>query len=81
VETAAVRLADLTRRVEDAELRSAQLQELVGRFTGDAGEAGRLLTQLGQLDDENTDLRARLEEGRAGVDRLLAKIRFLEGQQ
>lgn len=81
VEAAARRLSDLTARVEIAESRSRQLEELVGRFTGNAEEAGRLLNRLGDLDEENADLKARLEAGRAGVERILARIRFLEDQR
>ncbi len=81
VAKAADRLGELSRRVEEAEARSRQLQELVGRFTGNADEAGQLLTRLGRLDEENADLKARLEEGRAGVDRILARIRFMEDQR
>jgi hypothetical protein len=81
VEAAARRLRDLTARVEAAEERSRHLEELIGRFTGNAEEAGRLLDRLGTLDDENVDLKARLEAGRAGVDRILARIRFLEDQR
>ena len=81
VEAAARRLRDLTERVEAAEARSRHLEELVGRFTGDADEAGRLIGRLGKLDEENADLKARLDAGRAGIDRILARIRFLEDQR
>jgi hypothetical protein len=40
-----------------------------------------LLTRLQRLEEENADLRSRVERGRAGVDRLLAKVRFLENQR
>ncbi len=68
-------------RAEAAEAKSAELQELVHRFTGDEGAAGRLLTRLSNLEAENEDLRTRLEKGRESVERLLAQIRFLEGQR
>ena len=72
----------LTRgRASEAEAKSAELEEIVKRFTGDQGEAGRLLTRLGDLEAENTDLRARLERGREGVERLLARVKFLEEQR
>jgi hypothetical protein len=57
------------------------IEVLVKRFTGDDAEAGRMLTRMKGLEDENEDLRGRLKTGRAGVDRLLAKIRFLEEQR
>ena len=75
------RLADVSTRAEEAEGKSEELEELVKRFTGDDAEAGRMLTRLDGLEQENQDLRGRLKRGRAGVDKLLAKIRFLEEQR
>ncbi len=81
VGTSLERLRDLEARATGAEVRSAELTELLARFTGDEAEAGRLLTRLRMLETENADLRERLEKGRQGVERLLAKIRFLEEQR
>jgi predicted RNase H-like nuclease (RuvC/YqgF family) len=78
---ALARIDRLGRRVEAAEAGSAELAEVVKRFTGDEAEAGRILTRLRLLEEENADLERRLAEGRAGIDRLLSKIRFLENQQ
>lgn len=75
------RLRELHVRAREAEARGAEMQELLRRFTGDAGEADRLLTRLRALESENADLRRRLEAGREGVDRMLARIRFLEEQR
>ena len=75
------RLADVSTRAEEAEGKSEELEELVKRFTGDDAEAGRMLTRLDGLEEENQDLRGRLKRGRAGVDKLLAKFRFLEEQR
>ena len=75
------RLEHMGRRVEAAEARSAELAEVVKRFTGDEAEAGRILSRLRNLEEENADLHRRLSDGRAGIDRLLSKIRFLENQQ
>jgi predicted nuclease with TOPRIM domain len=74
------RLESATMRAEAAEARAEEMGTIVQRFTGDEGEAGRLLTRLEQLERENADLRGRLERGRDGVDRMLARIRFLENQ-
>jgi predicted RNase H-like nuclease (RuvC/YqgF family) len=71
----------MNRRVQAAEAKSAELDEVVRRFTGNEDEAGRILTRLRDLEEENADLKGRLAEGRAGIDRLLSKIRFLENQQ
>lgn len=75
------RLTTMTARAEAAERKSAELNELMRRFTGNPEQAGDILTRLRLLEDENEDLKGRLEKGRAGVDRLLAKIRFLENQK
>lgn len=75
------RLEALRLRAEAAESKSAEFEELVRRFTGDDEAAGRLLTRLERLEKENADLRDRLSRGRDGVDRILARIRFLEEQR
>lgn len=75
------RLELMRKQVRAAETRSAELDEVVRRFTGDEAEAGRILTRLRHLEAENADLKGRLADGRAGIDRLLSKIRFLENQQ
>ena len=72
--------ASTVRRAEAAEARVAELTEAVKRFTGDEAEAGRIMTRIRTLEEENADLRARLERGRDGVDRMIARIRFLENQ-
>ncbi|HUF75899.1 MAG TPA: hypothetical protein VMM35_06455 [Longimicrobiales bacterium] len=75
------RLDHMSRRVRAAEAKSAELDEVVRRFTGNEEEAGQILSRLRRLEEENADLKGRLAEGRAGIDRLLSKIRFLENQQ
>ncbi|MEQ8331078.1 MAG: hypothetical protein RH859_11515 [Longimicrobiales bacterium] len=75
------RLEALRLRAEAAEAKNAELEELVRRFTGDEAEAGRLLSRLRALEADNEDLRDRLSRGRDGVDRILARIRFLEEQR
>jgi len=72
------RVHGLGGRVREAETRRAEAQELVKRFTGDLDEADRLLTRVRELEEENADLRARLGQGRVTVERLLARVRFLE---
>lgn len=75
------RLVAVRGRAETAEARSAELAQLVQRFTGNEEEAGRLMTRLKRLEDENAELRQRIEEGREGVERMIARIRFLENQE
>lgn len=74
------RLARVRGRAEAAEARNAELTQLVQRFTGDEEDAGQLLTRLKRLEEENAELRGRLDQGRAGVERMIARIRFLENQ-
>ena len=74
-------LGKLEDRLARAEARGVELGEVVKRFTGDRPDGGQLLTHIQSLEEENGDLRQRLEEGREGVDRMLARIRFLESQQ
>ena len=81
VTRALAHIVALEERLASTEARSAELGEVVKRFTGDEGEADRILTRLQVLEEENGDLRQRLDQGREGVDRLLAKIRFLENHE
>lgn len=74
------RLETTTMRAETAEARAEEMGALVQRFTGDEGEAERLLSRLERLEADNEELRGRLMRGRDGVDRMLARIRFLENQ-
>lgn len=74
------RLAETRARATAAESKNAELAELVRRFTGNAAEADQLMNRLKALETENEDLRSRLERGREGVDRMIARIRFLESQ-
>ena len=63
-----------------AEARVAELSQLLQRFTGDQAEADRLVSRLSSLEEENADLRARIDRGRDGVERMIARIRFLENR-
>ena len=61
----------------------AQGEALEGLLKGvTSGEGGprEMIDRLHILEEENDDLRRRLDEGRAGVDRLLARVKFLEEQ-
>ena len=62
---------------------NAQGEELEGLLKGvSSGEGGprEMIAKLHILEEENRDLRRRLDEGREGVDRLLAQVKFLEEQ-
>jgi hypothetical protein len=75
------RLAWMNERMALAEEKSEELEELLKRFTGHEVDPAHMVSRLHALEDENADLRSRIEQGRDGVERLLAKIRFLENQQ
>lgn len=67
-------------RAREAEERSRELETLLRRFAdGDENPAG-LQTRISELRKENEDLKARVRKGRDQVERLLARIRFLEEQ-
>jgi predicted nuclease with TOPRIM domain len=74
-------LADARRRARVAEEHNAELEEVVHRFTADEGEANLVLSRLRGLEEENADMKVRLARGREGVERLLARVKFLEGQR
>ena len=75
------RLTWLHERAELSRDKSEELEELLRRFTGNEVDAGQIIDHVRGLEAENADLRSRVDQGRAGIDRLLAKIRFLESQQ
>jgi predicted nuclease with TOPRIM domain len=88
VDEALKELAGARRRAREAEDRSAELEghkaeleEVVRRFTTDEGDANLLLSRLRGLEEENADLKVRMAKGREGVERLLARVNFLEGQR
>lgn len=70
----------LEREVVRMEAQGEALEDLLRGVT--SGEAGprEMIDTLHVLQEENRDLRRRLDEGRAGVDRLLARVKFLEEQ-
>ena len=75
------RITWLHERVALSQERSEELEELLRRFTTHEVDPGQIVSRLRHLEEENADLRSRIEQGRAGIDRMLARIRFLEGQQ
>ena len=78
VDQAIDQLSTMSERIGLIEAKNTELAKLVERFTGDEREADRIVTQVRELEAENTQLRDRLVRGREGVDRLLTKIQFLE---
>lgn len=78
VDRALARVRELEGRVRDAEARSGELEGMLSRFTADEGAPSEMLERLSRLEAENGEMNGRLEAARGAVDRLLARIRFLE---
>lgn len=73
-------IEDLRERLRKAEKRTEVLEGELSLFVEGELEPGALVDRLGDLEERNRDLSDRLDQGRAGVERLLARIRFLEEQ-
>ena len=81
VDAALRHLGEVTRRAEMAEDRNAEFEALIKRFAGDEGDAGQVLHRLAELEEDNENMRSRLEAGQVSVDKLIAKVRFVEEGQ
>ena len=81
VERAVGELARLRGEAEESERRRGELETLLEVFrVGDENPAD-MKARLNRLEAENRDLHERIGRGREAVERLLARIRFLEDQQ
>jgi predicted RNase H-like nuclease (RuvC/YqgF family) len=74
-------LRELRKRSAEAARRSAALEELLATFQSGADSPERMKERLERLEGENRDLRARISRGRESVERLLARIQFLEDKR
>lgn len=81
VSRAIERIESLRARNRQLEGRVAELEDTVRNLTSGAIDAQTLLNRLKSLEQENHELRRRIDSGRQAVERLLARIRFLEEQQ
>ena len=81
VERSLERVSQLRDRLRAAEHRREELEGLLAKMADGSASPAEMLTRLKSLESENADLSRRLHEGREGVERLLAKIRFLEEQR
>lgn len=81
VERSLERIAQLEDRLGAAESRRDELEALLAKMADGSASPADMLTRLKHLESENADLGRRLEQGREGVERILAKIRFLEEQR
>ncbi len=80
VEASVARVQELGREVAVARAERRRLEEHLQRFTSGEENPSDLLSRLQHLQDENRVLLDRLKRGREGVEKLLARIRFLEEQ-
>jgi chromosome segregation ATPase len=74
------RLHGLQERLETSETRERKLEEILERLKEGESDPVELQERVHALEAENRDLKERLNQGRDGVKRLLARIRFLEEQ-
>ncbi len=69
------------RRAAMAEERAKRSDELLRQFVGGKRDPVALTGRLSELEAENELLRSRIQAGRQEIDRVLARIRFLEARQ
>src|SRR5512145_1450470 len=81
VSRALERIHQLESQLQESRNRSGELDSLLGRITAGELPPSSLLEGMRALEAENADLRQRLAGARERVERLLAKIRFLEEQR
>lgn len=74
-------IQSLKAQLASSQAKNATAEAVLQKNTGNEGASLDLMEQLGVLQGENDDFRARLKQGGEAVDRLLAKIRFLEEQR
>ena len=80
VRAAVASISDLEAQLAESRGKGEEMKELLRRFTGGEEDPAGLLSRLEALEKENRMLRDRLNQGLVGVDRILARIRFLEEQ-
>ena len=78
VERALEEVRAVRERAAQAEARAERNEQLLRQFVDGREDPGALASRVAELEAENESLRARIEQGREGVDRILASIRFLE---
>jgi predicted RNase H-like nuclease (RuvC/YqgF family) len=81
VSRALARIRALEARVQAAEHRRGEVEGLLTRMADGDENPADMQARMKTLEAENEDLRRRLDEGREGVERMLAKVRFLEEQR
>lgn len=72
------RVRELSEGLSMADAKRGEAEDLLKRVASDGKASPEVHAKVRALEDANVDLRRRLDEGRESVERLLAKIRFLE---
>lgn len=75
------RLGEALETAEAAQARRDEVEALLRDMTDGKADPAEMSGRLSELEEENADLRRRIDEGAEGVDRLLSRIRFLENQR
>ncbi len=78
VQATTLRLAELEGELGECRARTAELEEQLQRFLQGQETPSELLDRIRRLEEENRDLKERIAEARAGVERMLARVRFLQ---
>lgn len=81
VRDAVGRIGELEGALDAARAEASDLRDLLRDFEEGDEDPVEMKARLKRLEGENADMRRRLDEGRGMVERLLAKIRFLEEQR
>jgi len=66
------------RRAEAAERRVAELEKALREVAAGVVDPFELRQRVAELEAENAALRERIEQARAGVSRIAARLRFME---
>jgi predicted nuclease with TOPRIM domain len=80
VDAALARVERLQGELGAARAQAGEMKTLLQKFTGGEEDPAQFMSRLQRLEDENGVLTERLRKGREGVQKLLARIRFLEEQ-
>ena len=80
VEATLARVSSLQEELDQARSKVKEMEKLLRSFSAGDDDPARLNSRLQGLEEENKDLLERLRQGKEGVERLLARIRFLEEQ-
>ena len=78
VQAAVEQLGTLRSELAQARSRRDEVEGLLRKMTKGEESPAHMAEKLKALEAENADLRARLEEGRAAAERLLARVNYLQ---